>query len=883
VHGQSAVTTYLFTDIEGSTRLWEQEPERMRPALARHDELTRAAVEQNRGRIVKTTGDGFHAVFDDPLDALAATLQLQFSLTDPEATAGVPLRVRCGLHAGVDERRDNDFFGPVVNRAARIMNSAHGGQILVSQAVVSLIADRLPKVIAFRDLGRIRLRDLASSERIYQVLHPQLRHEFPALRSLEGTPNNLPQQVTTFVGREREQADVKAALRRSRLLTLSGIGGLGKTRLSLQVAAEVVSDFPDGVWFVELAPIADERLVPQAAATVLGVKEEAGQPVIGAMTKYLSDRTLLLVLDNCEHLVHACADLAKTLLQASPGVKILASSREHFNIAGETVYTVPPLPVPKLNDGNSTEAIVQFEAVRLFVERAMAAQPAFRLTEQNAPAVVEICQRLDGIPLALELAAARVRSLSVERIAERVSDRFKLLTTGDRTALPRQQTLRALIDWSFDLLTEKERVLFRRLSVFAGGWTLEAAEAVASDDEVDEAIVLDLLADLVDKSLVMVDAEGGRYGLLETVRQYAQERLADSREGEAMRKRHLDFYLTFAEKAGPGLTGPEQPVFLKQLDLDRENILAAHAYCVHTAGEIENGYRLVHAIKFYWFTRGLLNLGHRVTVEAISTPAAPATSLARCKALWVAGQLCSWMGLFDEAQKYLQESLEMARELHDLRMVVSVLNMLGFTALGLGDRSAARQHCEEALVLAGKLDNKRQIATTSNALAQIHRLDGELDSAESLYERAVALARDLGDRELAAVAFLNLAMVAIERGAADRARSLLLEVLAIAEQTGSKQAAQSALEVCAGLAAQRENWNDAARFCGAAERQAGDTGIHRDPADDAFVTRWMTKARTALEEPAFAASQTSGHALTYEQSIADARAWLAGHEWDASR
>ena len=314
MHGQSGVTTYLFTDIEGSTRLWDQEPERMRPALARHDVLTREAVEQNRGRIVKTTGDGFHAVFDDPLDALVATLQLQFSLNDPVASAGVPLQVRCGLHAGVDERRDNDFFGPVVNRAARIMGAAHGGQILLSQAVATLVGERLPKGVTLRTLGAVRLRDLANPESIYQVVHPRLREGFPALRSLEATPNNLPQQVTSFIGRETDLAEVKKLLRQTRLLTLLGVGGLGKTRLSLQVAAEVLDDYPEGVWFIELAALNDEGLVQQAIASVLGVKEEAGRPVIDALAKFVAQRRLLIILDNCEHLVRACAEVARAAL-----------------------------------------------------------------------------------------------------------------------------------------------------------------------------------------------------------------------------------------------------------------------------------------------------------------------------------------------------------------------------------------------------------------------------------------------------------------------------------------------------------------------------------------------------------------------------------------
>ena len=341
-----AITTFLFTDIEGSSALWEREPARMRAALARHDAIARAAVEDHRGEVVKTSGDGIHAAFGDPLDAVRAVVELQQALADPAATGGVSLRVRCGLHAGVVERRDNDFFGSAVNRAARIMGAAHGGQVLVSQAVAVLISERLPTRVELRDLGTIRLRDLAHPEHVYQLVAPQLRQDFPALRSLEATPNNLPQQVTSFIGRERELSEAKELIGKTRLLTLLGVGGLGKTRLSLQLAADVMDDYPDGVWFVELAAIADARMVAQAAATVLGVKEEAGRPVGEALMKAVKDRRLLLVLDNCEHVVDACAELAKDLLQAGPHLKILASSREPLHVAGETSYPMPALAVP---------------------------------------------------------------------------------------------------------------------------------------------------------------------------------------------------------------------------------------------------------------------------------------------------------------------------------------------------------------------------------------------------------------------------------------------------------------------------------------------------------------------------------------------------------
>ncbi|MGZ9086794.1 MAG: ATP-binding protein, partial [Rhodoplanes sp.] len=492
--------TFLFTDIEGSTRLWEQEPERMPPVMAHHDAVSKSAVERNRGTIVKMTGDGVHAAFDNPLDALIATLEIQQRLSVPGGADDMPLPLRCGLHAGIDERRDGDFYGRAVNRAARIMSAAHGGQMLLSKAVADQVSGMLPEGVSLRDLGHVRLRDLSSPEHIFQVLHTQLRADFPALRSLEGTPNNLTQQLNSFIGRERELADIKEMLASNRLVTLLGMGGIGKSRLSTQLAADVLDDFPDGVWFVELAALTDSASVPQAVASVLGVKEEAGRPVMDALIKYVRELQLLIILDNCEQVVHGCADLAKRLLQAGPRVKVLTSSRDYLQVAGETTYHVPTLSVPR--DSISLEGLEKHEGVRLFIDRAAASMRGFGLTEQNAAAVADICYCLDGIPLAIELAAARVRGLSVQAIAARLSDRFRLLVSGDRTVSPRQRTLRALIDWSYDLLPEQERALFQRLSVFAGGWTLEAAETVCADDDLARHDVLDLLTHLVEKSLV---------------------------------------------------------------------------------------------------------------------------------------------------------------------------------------------------------------------------------------------------------------------------------------------------------------------------------------------------------------------------------------------
>ena len=868
--------TLLFTDIEGSTRLWEQEPGRMPGALERHDALARAAVEDHHGVVVKMIGDGLHAAFDDPLDAVRATLQLQRALADPAATDGVALRARCGLHAGEAERRNNDFFGSTVNRAARLMSAAHGGQILLSQAVVGAIRERLPEGVTLRDLGSVRLRDLGSPERVYQVVHPDLRQSFPALRSLEATPNNLPQQVTSFVGRERGLADVKKLLSTSPLLTLLGMGGLGKTRLSLQVAADVLDDYPDGVWFVELASVADARLVPQAVASVLGVMEEAGRPVLEALLKYINDRRLLLILDNCEHLVNACADLAKQLLQAGSGLKLLASSREYLHVPGETTYPVPALALPDPHQSVTAETLMRYEAVRLFVDRATAVQPSFRVTQASAPALAAICQRLDGIPLAIELAAARVRSMSVEKIAERLSDRFRLLTQGSRTDLPRQQTLRALIDWSYDLLDARERALFEQLSVFVGGFTLEAAEAVAAGSAIDPTDVLDLLTALVDKSLVELDAGGERYRMLETVRQYAQEKLGDSSVAVAVRTRHLDFFLALAEKAQPELWGPEQGKWLARLDLERENFLSAHAWCDHAQNGAALGLRLVFALQLYWLPRGLIELGYRVTVEALARAGAQQPDLHRSGALYAAGQLSFFMGTYPASKGYMEACLAIAHANGIKEREAAAHLMLGYDCEALGETADAFANFEASAAIARELGDKGRLAFALNALAGLHHEARDLDAAVPLFEEALLLTRELDDRESICIHLTNLARALVDRGTGDRARGLLIEGLTIAREIGSTRGDGYVVEVSAELAVLQEAWKQAARFYGAVQARFAEIGLRRTPADDGFLESQIARARNALGDETFEAAEAAGRASPYEEVLDDVRSWLGG-------
>lgn len=545
--------TFLFTDIEGSTALWDRHGEAMRPALARHDALLRAAVDSHGGHVIKTTGDGLHAVFARAADGLAATVVAQQQLLAEAWTPIAPdaIRVRMGLHTGEAELRDGDYYGSHVNRAARLMALGHGGQVLLSMTARDLACDGLPAGQELRDLGEHPLRGLARPEHIWQLVAPDLPDTFPPLASAV-VAGNLPARRSSFIGRGREVAQVRERLRQSRLLTLTGPGGTGKTRLSLQVAAAVQPTYDHGVWWVELAALTDGAQVAPAVTAVLGIQAGPGQAPEAALVDYLREKQLLLVLDNCEHLVEPVANLVSALLDECPQITVFASSREALGVYGEVIVPLGTLSLPK-PDQTTAESVAESEAVQLFVERATAVRPGFQLTDDNATTVAQIVRRLDGIPLAIELAVARLPAFGLEQIAARLDDRFRLLSGGSRTALPRQQTLRALIDWSYDLLDDDERALLRRLSAFMGGWTFEAAEFMAPTVDVFTA-----LPALIAKSLVVVvespentwgeqDADGPpRYAYLETIRQYAGDRLLEAGEAEAVRDRHFDYYLELA-------------------------------------------------------------------------------------------------------------------------------------------------------------------------------------------------------------------------------------------------------------------------------------------------------------------------------------------------
>jgi predicted ATPase/class 3 adenylate cyclase len=805
VQASSGVTTLLFTDIEGSTRLWEQEGERMSRALAEHDALSRRAVEGNRGVIVKMTGDGMYAAFGDPLDALNATAMLQQSLTGLAASNHIPLRVRAGLHLGIVERRDDDLFGSPVNRAARIMKAAHGGQVLLSQAVVDHVHERLPPSVSLRDLGAVRLRDLATSEHVYQLVHPELRQDFPALRSLEATPNNLPQQVTSFVGRERELADAKSLLEGTRLLTLLGMGGLGKTRLSLQIAADVLEKYPDGVWFVDLAPIRDPSLVPNVAAQILGIHEEPGKALTQTLCAHVREHKLLFILDNCEHLVSACASLADALLQAAPQVRILATSREALHIRGEQTYSVLPLAVPDRKA--DVETLLRSEAVQLFVERARLQKPGFSLTEREGPAIAELCTRLDGIPLALELAAARLRSLSVSDINARLNDRFKLLTGGSRVALERQQTLRALVSWSYDLLQENEQIVLDRLSVFAAGFDLQAAEAVCGADPIAPEDVLDLVTSLVEKSLVMVEqgGDGSRYGLLETIREFAHERLSkryglpgtirefaherlvDRDDVTATAARHCDHFLGIAKTARTKLEGSEQAEWTRRVEVDLDNLRAAIALAL--AGGVDP----VIAVKFevalmrFRILRGYSTEARNNVHAALALPALQGPTVARAHALYTGGVLATNQSDYAEATKMLTECLTIRRGLGNARETAATLSTLSTLHLQQGDMAKARDYEVEAIVIFRELGDGIGEAIGLLNLGEISLHQGDHDGAQRLFEQCLVLARTIKHQELESECERNLGELALGAGDLEAAQARFARSLKICRDSEDKR------------------------------------------------------------------------------------------------
>ena len=906
----TGTVTFLFTDIEGSTKLWERSPEGMRLALARHDEILRQAVDEHGGHVFKTVGDAFCAAFTTAPEALEAALSAQRSILVEEWVAEIgELRVRMALHTGAAEERRGDYFGSPLNRVARLLSAAHGGQVLLSLATQALVRDDLPEGAELRDLGERRLKDLFRAERIFQVTAPDLPSSFPPLKTLDVRPNNLPASPTLLIGREQEVTEVCGWLQRKgvRLLTLTGTGGTGKTRLGLQAAAELLDEFRDGVFFVTLAPIIDPKLFVSTVARVLGVRESGDQPLEEALKTHLRDKQLLLLLDNFEQVLEA-APVVGELLSACPKLKVLVTSRSVLRVYGEHEYVVPPLALPDPGRPPPIETLTQYEAVSLFIERAQAAKPGFRVTNENAPAVAEICHRLDGLPLAIELAAARLKLLSPQAMLARLSERLKLLRTGPRDLPERHRSLRGAIEWSHDLLDEDERALFARLSVFSGGRTLEAIEAVCNlEGELD---VLEGVQSLLEKSLLMQEEgpEGEpRFVMLETIHEYAREKLEDGREAEEIRRAHAEYFLNLAEEAEQQLKGRRQLEYLEQLEAEHDNFRAALAWALER-GDTELAMRLGGALWWFWLVRGHLSEGQRWLEQALAKAGRATTASARAKALTGAGRLLleqgnceaatalleesvssframghkeglansvdnlgiaqAYQGELEQAKALFEESLELFREAGDNWGVAECLNNLALLAALWHERDRETALHEESLKISRELGDKRGITMSLVNLSSAALSRGDHQRAAVLCEEGLALGRELGDKGLIGLVLNNLGLALLESGDSNRAMELLEESLTTQQTLGDKYNLHGVLLSFASASAAGGKPMRAARLVGAAQGIREATGIHLlDIEHHALVERFLGAVRSQLEAEVWEEAWEKGRAMTLEEAV----------------
>ncbi len=903
----SGIVAFLFTDVEGSTNRWEQHHDAMKVAVARHDALIRAEIERHGGYVFKTVGDAFCAAFGSSQKALQAALAGQHRLYKEDFSEVGGLRVRMGVHAGTAVERDLDYYGPTVNRVARLMSIGHGGQILISDAVRNAVADGLPAGASLVDLGMRRLKDLMQPEHVWQVSSAGLPSDFAALTSLDARPNNLPVQSTALLGRERELDSVKQLVASHRLVTISGAGGVGKTRFALQIGADLIDHYERGVWFADLAPISDGGLAPSAIAQALELTQ-AGDSIESSLLRSLKHRELLLILDNCEHVLAAVAPLAEAILKACPQVRILTTSRQPLGVAGEFVHRLPSLSVPDASIRITAEEAQSYGATALFVERAMAADSRFELTDETAPIVADICRRLDGIPLAIELAAARIKVLALPNLAKRLDERFKILTGGSRTALPRQKTLGALIDWSYGLLDENEQTLFRRLGVFAGGFTLEAAWAVCSDDGTDESAILDLLSSLTDKSLVLADTsgDGERYRLLESTRAYALEKLLEIGARDLLARRHAEYFRTFAleAKANHRSQPAEKCLPLQEPEID--NLRSALNWALQQSNDPDLGAAIAASIVRLWQAVGLaaearswvtlaleridattrsnlqadlllalaaLGSGdryHDAAVNAQQTFERNGDDAGFADALYLVAWHSFLAGRTESADDAVARASEIYRNAGPELALAKCINMSAIIAQRRGDLVAARALFREAIEMFQAHGDERRVGGTLTNLGPCEFAAGDHAQAERCYTEALAILSRKKNVEDLVILYGNILLNRLRMGDIQGARDAGLAGMRCAREMGDERyVAELALDL-GSVAVRIGRTSEAGRLFGYARSRLESLGLGRIATTRESGERIKESLEARLEPAEIERLASEGAAWSERQAIEEA-------------
>lgn len=851
---QTRTLTFLFTDIEGSTQRWEKDPGAMEIAVGHHDELLSTAISDHDGRLVKQTGDGVFAVFNNPVQAAETALQAQEAFSAKDWASFGPLPVRMGLHSGIAVPRGDDYFGNEVNRTARLMSIAHGGQILVSNVTAELTGGFLPEMASLEDLGVHRLRDLSEPIRVFQLVAEHLPRDFPSLRSLDGYPNNLPADVSSFVGRVDDIDSVIGQLDATRLLSLTGAGGSGKTRLALQAAADLLPQFSDGAWFIDLAGLTEPGLVPRQIASTLHVAEKAGREWIEVLAEHVAARNLLLVLDNCEHLLESAAGVVTVLLQKAPDLKVMTTTREPLNVPGEVSWRVPTMQLPVASEDLTLDELLTYEAVQLFVERALAARPDLEFDGDHVTAITEICRRLDGLPLALELAAARVRVLSVEDIAKYLSDRFTLLSGGSRTALARHRTLEGAVAWSYEMLEDEEQDLFKRLTVFNGGFDLEAASEAAGANS------LNGVTSLVEKSLLSMRTIGGttRYRMLETMAAFGQQRLGQGLA--AARDAHLRWATGLGKEAAAELDGPRQSEWLDRVATDLDNLRGAMQWSLD-GGDPVLGMTIAGSLYRFWYIRGVREGRHWLDLFLEAAPPVPPELLGRV--LFAAGSLTQSEGDYEKAAGLLEESLRIFDEEGMTGGSAYALHYLFRAQWGSIPAGELRVLIDADIAAFRDVGDSVGLALTLLFDGLWHLQYGSVDNIETMPE-LIALADRIGAPQLVAHASEIPAVVAWFKSDSDRAAALLGKAAGIYIEIGNQQCAGHCLENTAGWAQSSGRAEDAAVLLGSASALRLDTGIPtpayesylfdkilaavRDDLGDSFTDAWDRGERLSMTE-----------------------------------